>query len=695
MPQFTVTGPDGVSVKVEAPADATDADLIRLAQTQVQPAKASFGEKMLASPIGRLAKGMKDPIDAGAQLLPHALSSVASIGGLWPNAASNWLEGQAKTVDGDIKASEGEYQAARWKAGQSGFDGLRTAGNVVNPATLALARISPSGATSMIGRAAQGAVGGAVGGALSTPVTDTADTSFAMQKVGQGVAGAAGGAVFAPVIGKAVDLLAPKIMALRAKFSDPTVLAGRASFETSIAVDQALKETGLQRSDLPPALMQELQRQVSDSFKQGQKFDPAALLRKMDFKTEGLPALRGQITRDAGQYSRDLNMRGIEGVGEPIQNVLTAQNQGITSKLAKFGGPAAADAGQAGAAFTDALKKLDDSLSDGVMRAYKNSRASSGKEWEVPLPGLSHDVQNIVDDMGVGAEKNAVPSAIYNRLKQFGIVGDGMTQRKVFNYEEADKLLKQINAHEDGMNGSIGQLRAAVKKALLEGSGDGDPFAPARKMAASRFALLDAVPALDAVAKAKNPQEVSRLADDFVQKHIIGGKVADLKKLAEVLPDDAMAEAKKQIASVIYRGAFKGNAAGDKMVSPAGLQESMRGIGTDRLKVFFTGAEIEQLRRLTRISAYANSEPAWGTVARGGNPGGVLLGGAARLAGATGRATAALPLIGMGQNALRASAAMDTSIPKAANLSADEVAKLAGLLNVGSVVSGGLLAPRP
>ena len=70
---------------------------------------------------------------------------------------------------------------------------------------------------------------------------------------------------------------------------------------------------------------------------------------------------------------------------------------------------------------------------------------------------------------------------------------------------------------------------------------------PERWLAGERFKLLDAIPALEAVSKARNPQEVSRLADDFVQKYIIGSKVADLKKLAEVLPPEVMDEAKSRL----------------------------------------------------------------------------------------------------------------------------------------------------
>jgi hypothetical protein len=279
-------------------------------------------------------------------------------------------------------------------------------------------------------------------------------------------------------------------------------------------------------------------------------------------------------------------------------------------------------------------------------------------------------------------------------MQKLGIVGDDMTQRRIFNYEEADKLLKQINSHLKGSNNAgLSSLHGAVKRAILEGGGEGDPFAPARKLAAERFGLMDAAPALKAVVDGK----VS--ADDFVKRFIIDGKVKDLRKLADLLPADDLAEAKRQIAQVIYRGAFRENVTSDKLAQPAGLQSAIRNIGTDKLKVFFSPTEIDELNRLTRITAYANTEPAWGTVARGGNPGGVLLGGMARLGMAGTAAGGQLPLLGAitkaGRQSLDATAALNTQVPKRANLTPEEIAALNGLLGITGVSAGGLLAPGP
>lgn len=685
--EFTITSPDGKQIKVTAPESATDEELIGLAQAQAPRPAASFEQKMLGSLPARIVKGAKDPIDAGAQMLPRGLSALSSGFGLFPNKVSDFFDSEAKSVDGDIKSSENEYQAARWATGQHGFDGGRMTGNIASPANLAVAARLPVAATA-IGRVGTGLLGGAAGGLLQ-PVTDTSDTSFGMQKVGQALVGGAVGAVANPLLGKLVDIAAPKVKALIAQMMPQDKLAEAVNREADAAVRRVMQEAG---NDFPPAVQRQLKEQVLESLKQGNRIDAPAALRKMDFEQQGVPFLNPQITRNPQDYSRAMNLRGVEGVGEPISNVLQAQNQKITTDVARLGGDRALERVTAGRQFTQTLGDMDDVLGGAVSRAYQNARASSGKDWDIPMQGVAQDAQRIIDDFGVGGERNAIPSAVANRLKTFGILeGADMNQRRIFNYEEADKLLKQINSHLSGdpQNGGLRALHGAVKNTLTQDALPGDPFAPARKLAQTRFKLQEAVPALEAAAKG------DIAPDDFVRKFILGGKTDEVKRLAEMLPPRLQDEARKQVASYIQQATFQNNATGDKMASAAGIQKVIRELGTEKLSVFFDPKQLEELKRLSRVTAYANTEPAWGTVARGGNPGGVLFGSLAR-AGAVPRAiTQAVPVLGPIQQGLEARSLLSQAVPKTANLTPEEIGLLSKSLGLLSVGGGGLLAPGP
>lgn len=687
--EFTVTAPDGREVKVRAPQDASDDQLIALAQRQTRAAP-TFEQQMLASGPVRALKGMKDPIDAAAQFLPRGVSAVTSGFGLFPNRVSEWADSEAKRLDDDINVSEKRYQEARWLDGQGGLDAWRMGGNIASPVNLAAAAKVPQAVTT-VGRVAAGGAAGLLGGMLN-PVTDTSETSFGMQKTGQGAVGALTGGVLGPVAGKLGDVLAPKIKALTAAMMPREKFNQAVTLESQNAVRAVMAEMDISDAQLPAAMQKRLSEEVAKSLRAGKKLDAAALVRKMDFETQGVPYLGPQITRDPQGYSRAMNLRGVEGVGEPISARLQAQNQKITSDIARLGGNKAQESVAAGRGFLDTLGDMDETLNATVKRAYENARSSSGKDWDVPLQGLAQDAQSLVDDFGIGAERNALPSAVANRLKQLGILEDaGMTQKRVFNYEEADKLLKQINSHISGdpSNGALRRLHGAVKNTLSQEGAPGDPFAPARKLAAFRFQLQEAVPALDAAAKG------TIAPDDFVKKFIVNGKTDDVKRLAELLPPRKLDEARRQVAAYIQQATFQNNAAGDKLASPAGIQKALKDLGTEKLNALFSPDQVQELKRLARITSYANSEPAWGTVARGGNPGGVLFNSLARTKAIPSAVGQALPLLGPLRQGLDARSILSQRIPSTANLSPEEVRAMSKAMGLLGVSAGGLLAPGP
>lgn len=148
----------------------------------------------------KFVRGLRDPIDGGAQLLTNILPDGLVKAG---NAANNWLADNTGLVgrlpeggvDQQVREVERDYQASRKAAGESGIDGYRTLGNVLSPANLALASKIPA-AASLAGRVGLGAATGAGFGAL-TPV---GEGDFAKEKMTQVLAGGATGGAL-PAIG--------------------------------------------------------------------------------------------------------------------------------------------------------------------------------------------------------------------------------------------------------------------------------------------------------------------------------------------------------------------------------------------------------------------------------------------------------------------------------------------------------------
>lgn len=161
------------------------------------------------APSSGFLMGLKDPITAGAQMIPRALGAVASLGGTKPNALSDLLYREAKRVDEMAKAEEQGYQAQREKEGESGFDVARLGGNILNPASLVpAARVAQLARAKGLSNVGQAVAGGAVGGAMQPVV---GEGEFGEQKTEQVVLGGVTGPIGEKVVAGAGRVLNPLV----------------------------------------------------------------------------------------------------------------------------------------------------------------------------------------------------------------------------------------------------------------------------------------------------------------------------------------------------------------------------------------------------------------------------------------------------------------------------------------------------
>jgi hypothetical protein len=128
------------------------------------------------APSSGFLMGLKDPISGGAQFLPKGLELLTSLGGSVPNPVSKFFGSEAQRVSEMVKAEEAGYQANRAASGSEGMDWSRLAGNVVNPANIAVGLRGAQAAQALgaTGRAIPAAAAGAAQAVL-TPVTSEGD----------------------------------------------------------------------------------------------------------------------------------------------------------------------------------------------------------------------------------------------------------------------------------------------------------------------------------------------------------------------------------------------------------------------------------------------------------------------------------------------------------------------------------------
>lgn len=642
-------------------------------------------QKAQASIPGRVLQGARDGVDAMAQIAPRVLQGatefmpILRLAGMdTSNPVSRFFGGEAERVDKLTAQNEKDYQAARQATSTDpGFDAARLLGNVISPANVVPAKALGAPVAKTVGELAKfGAKAGAVSAPLLSPVTDEeSQKQFAQAKGLQTAAGAVTGAVLTPVLGKLAESIIQKVSSARA---NEMTLAQR-SLETDRIIEAALREIQGTAKDVPPNILQGVRQQVNEALKTGKKLDAAALFRKQEFQKLGLEGTLGQITRDPTQFANERNLRAAD---PRLATRFNEQSRKLGETLSGFGAQEADEASVAGKKLIDALSNLDKQAGKQVTAAYTKARESSGREMEIPLQGLAQDLQTVIKDFGPAN----IPGAIRTRLGEFGLFGEKQT--KAFTANDAEQVLQQINklrGNDPAVNRALGEVGTAIKKSILAADDQGGVFAPARDLAAKRFKIQEMVPALKAAA------DGDASADKFVGQFLINGESDAVKTLAKVLSGadpQLYQQARSQFGAAIMRGAFGENAAGDKAIRPEMLAKTLRQIGTERLKAFFSPAEIEQMQRVARVGAWAESIPA-ASATNTSNSLTAALPFLAKIPGVSGGAELASALIRSAQNERTARLGLQANVPQgAADLTPQAQKRLIQALLASGTASG-------
>lgn len=267
-----------------------------------EPPAAKAPGRSIAAGFG---KGLRDPIDGGAQLLTNLLPDGVVQAG---NNLNNWLADKTGLVgrlpeggvDQQVRQQESAYQAQRGP--DAGVDWARIGGNVFNPANLALASKLPAAASTM-GRIGVGALGGAASAAMN-PVTQEGDfASNKMQQVGIGAAGGALVPALTAGIGRIVSPAAsrnPELQLLQREGVRPTV--GQALGGRWNATEEKLQSLPLM----------------------GDMISKARNNAREDFNRAAL----NRVTAPIGTKASETGQAGVQQAGDMVSNAYTqAKNQ--------------------------------------------------------------------------------------------------------------------------------------------------------------------------------------------------------------------------------------------------------------------------------------------------------------------------------------------------------------------------------
>lgn len=650
MPIAKVQMPDGRVARFEVPEGTTPEQVQAFAAQQASPQapappalppNASAGRGGIA---GGAAMGLRDPVDAGAQILrrivPEGVGQAVDRFGNYladlglPVARSEGVKG----VDAIVDTANAEYDASRKLAGRDGIDVARISGNIANPVNLVGGR-ALVGANTVRQLAGRGAAVGA-GSAALQPVVNAGEDGFAGAKTAQVAAGAAGGAVLTPAAAKVGEGL---VKAFNGVTRTGDVNAQAAKVVDDWITSTAKTDSGFDLAQIPASMRQRVQAQVAQALKDGKQIDPAAILRKADFESLGVTPTRGQITRDPTQYARERNLRGVEGAGEPLAQRFQQQNNQLLQVINQRGAEQSLEPDAGGNLLMTALRQADQPVQAAVSRAYGAARDNTGRSANVDVDAFRLAANTQLDEQMLG---RFLPAEVRAVMED---VASGKMPLNVKNLVTVDKVLsgaQRANASNPTAQQAIGIVRDALHAAPIESAAGVEAkaaFDTARGLARTRFKVIEDTPGLKAALDNDVP-------DTFVRKYLIGGDTKSVNNLMRALEGnpEATDQARAQVARYLQSKAFGANAAGDAPFAQASFNQALRALGTNKLTAIFGQEGAEQLQTLGRVGAYINAQPA-GSAVNNSNTAGAVMN---LLSGLMGRA-GALPVVNVARDSWR------------------------------------------
>lgn len=536
------------------------------------------------SAMVRLGRGVADVtegIGQAARYVGEALGAVP--------------EGTADAYTREKTADLKTYEQARGK--DAGIDWMRLVGNAA--ATLPAAAI-PGGAAAGLGTrmASAAAQGGLSSASMFTPEGES--------KITQTLVGAGfGAAVPAAITGikTALTSIADKFKAAPA--IDLPALKG----ELTLQLQQHGIDFGRLTGDVQKSLLDDATRAVQI----GGKLDAESLARKADIEAIGAKPTQASVTRDPRAWQTEKNLRGIQGVGDPIvkreQENATAMIDYLAKLRAQSGGKAgtAYEAGQSAVGAIRSQDAAKKQVVDGLYDAYRSMGVS---DVGVPDTKIADTLGRVADEIGV----ENIPAAVMNRLKEFGLMGG--TRTKLLTINEADKLNRLINNNNPGAGTPGARALQPIKQALDEALLDvpesvlpaSDMLRMARSAAAQRFAEQRAGSGIKAAVDDVAP-------DRFVKKFILDADVREMRgTLAELRKSpqgqQAISDIKGHLFDNLLMKATGATSLDDipGRFSGATFSKALDAIAPEKLHQIFTPSELESLRTLQRASKYLTQE---------------------------------------------------------------------------------------
>lgn len=513
--------------------------------------------------------------------------------------------------------------ATRTGLGGAGLATLaRGAANVTQGVTRKVAeRMAAAPGTQAVAGAGAGGAGGSVREAGGGPVEQ-----FIASLVGGVAAGGAAGAA------------AGAAQRTKAALTPQTVKTQAADQQIALT----LERQGIDWTQVPERVRQSVRQEVADALSTGNTLNADALRRLLAFRNTGTTPTVGMLTQNPAQITREMNLAktGANSLDPALQRLPAIQNQNAATLLRNLdeaGASSAPDAMGAGQRVIGDLRARADAAKANIGNLYQQARDSGGRS--LPLEGgtFTQRANALLDADNVGS---FLPPDIANKM-------NAIAQGKFpLTVDVAEQLKTSIgNLQRGSSDGNVRRALGLVRQALDDtplqtggragGNQVGIPgqvppsvaageesiaaFNAARSANRAWMQKVEGNPALRAVVDGVEP-------DQFIARFVIG-KGASAKDVgalrAELGPETA--EALKGHIVRHLRNAATNSTDDITKFSNDAYRRALRDIGEDKLRAFFSPAELQKLKDVGEAAKLMQAQPV-GSAVNNSNSGAMVIG---------------------------------------------------------------------
>ncbi len=504
-----------------------------------------------------------------------------------------------------------------------------------------------------------------------------------VQIAGAGAAGMSGGSVreaggspmaqFAASLGGGVagGLAADKLIGAGNALSNAVRSTMTPKTEQIRAADQqinlVLERSGVDWSAVPERIRQGLREEVAQAMNTGQPLNADALRRLVAFRRTGTQPTVGQLTQDPVQITAEMNLAktGANSTDKSLQRLPGLQNQNTAALLRQLdeaGASGAPSSFQTGERVIGALQGREAAAQANIDRLYSAARDTSGRSAALDGYAFTRRANEALDEAMVGG---ALPKDVANTMNKIA------RGEMPFTVEIAEQIKTRIGALQRATSdGSARMALGVVRRALDETPIQSQQVNPGNLPAVpgtvppSVSGVADESIAAFNAARAANRQWMQRVEnnpalravvegaepDQFVQRFVLGrgATAADLRALrgelerginpqnlpvpydparaanAAPVGPDAIQSIRQFIVSHL-KSAATNNTDDITKFSNSGYRGALREIGDEKLAVFFSPQEIQQLKAVGDAAKYMQAQPA-GSAVNNSNSGALMLG---------------------------------------------------------------------